>query len=173
MTTDLTVLYWILVAVMVVGIVGAVVPAIPGISLIAGAIFIWGLATSFNSVAIPLTVAIVLLLLSVGIDFLATVWGAKQAGASKWGQIGAIIGLFVGLFGLLPALPFGGPLLGMVLGPLLGALIGELLYHKDWQRAGKAAIGIVVGSIVGNLIQGVFAIATVIVFLWTTLPLIR
>ena len=163
-------LYWLLVTVMIVGIVGAVVPAIPGISLIAVAIFVWGLVNGFPSVGIALTVAVVMLLAGVGIDLLATYWGAKQAGASKWGQIGAIVGLVVGVLGLLPALPFGGPLVGILLGPLLGAVVGEYLYRRDLQLAAKAAIGIVVGSLIGNLIQGVLAIATVGVFLWTTWP---
>jgi hypothetical protein len=165
------VLYWLLVALMVVGIIGAVVPGIPGTSLILVAIIIWGVAQgSFSSITIPLIVTIAVLLLSVGIDFLASYWGAKQAGASKWGQIGAIIGLLVGILGLLPALPFGGPLLGILIGPLLGAVVAEYLYRRDLKLALKAGVGIVVGSLVGNLIQGVLAIAAVGVFLFATLP---
>lgn len=168
--TDPIWLYWTIVAVMVVGIVGAVVPTLPGISLIVGAIVVWGFVKGFSTVGIALAVSIVLLLASLTIDFLATYMGAKQAGASKWGQIGALIGLVVGLFGLLPALPVGGPLFGIILGPLLGAVIGEFLYRKDLAAAIKAAVGILVGTIVGNLIQGIFAIASVLVFLWTTWP---
>ena len=165
------ILYWLLVAVMAIGIIGAVVPGIPGTSLILVAIIIWGVVQgSFSSVTVPLIVAIAVLLLSVGIDFLATYWGAKRAGASKWGQIGAIIGLLVGIFGLLPALPLGGPLLGILIGPLLGAIVAEYLYRRDLKLALKAGVGIVVGSLVGNLIQGVLAIAAVGVFLFATLP---
>jgi len=101
-------------------------------------------------------------------DLLATYWGAKRAGASKWGQIGAIVGLVVGILGLLPALPVGGPLLGILIGPLLGAIIGEYLFQRDLKLALKAGIGIVVGSVIGNLIQGVLAIAVVGVFLYST-----
>lgn len=164
-------LYWLLVALMVVGIIGAVVPGIPGTSLILVAIVIWGAVQgSFSSVSVPLLVAIAVLVCGIGIDFLASYWGAKQAGASKWGQIGAIVGLFFGIFGLLPALPVGGPLLGILLGPLLGAIVGEYLYQRDLNLAFKAGVGIVVGSLVGNLIQGVLAIAVVGVFLFTTWP---
>ncbi|MBW4496387.1 MAG: DUF456 family protein [Oscillatoria princeps RMCB-10] len=166
----MTVLYWVLVAMMLVGVVGAVVPGIPGASLILGAIAIWGVANGFSGLGWPLGTAIAVLLLSVGIDFLATYWGAKQAGASKWGQIGAIVGLVVGFLGLLPALPFGGPLVGLLLGPLLGAIVGEYLYRRDWKVALKAGVGIALGTVVGNLIQGVLAIATVAVFLWATMP---
>ena len=165
------ILYWLLVALMLVGIVGAVVPGIPGTSLILIAIAIWGVIQgSLGSVTIPLAVAIAVLLISIGIDFLATYWGAKRAGASKWGQIGAIVGLVLGILGLLPALQIGGPLLGIIIGPLLGAIVAEYLYQRNLKQAFKAGLGIVVGSLVGNLIQGVLAIAVVGVFLFTTLP---
>ncbi|AFZ00055.1 DUF456 domain-containing protein [Calothrix sp. PCC 6303] len=163
------VVYWILIAVMVIGIVGAVVPALPGTSLILAAIVIWGFVKgSWAAISTPLIVTGIVLLLSIGIDFLAGYIGAKKAGASKWGQIGAFVGLVVGFFGLLPALPFGGPLLGMLLGPLLGAIIAEYLFCRNWQVAIKAGVGIVVGTLVGNLIQGLLAIACVIVFLFST-----
>ncbi len=163
------IIYWLLVALMVVGIIGAVVPAIPGSSLILTAIIIWGIVSgSFAAIKIPLIVTILVLLLSIGVDFLAGYLGAKQAGASKWGQIGAVVGLLLGFFGLLPALPFGGPLLGILLGPLLGAIIGEFIYQRDFQQAVKAGLGIVAGTLIGNLIQGILAIAAVAVFLFTT-----
>jgi uncharacterized protein len=165
------IIYWLLIAVMGVGIIGAVVPAIPGSSLILIAIIIWGVvSSSFAAIKIPLIVTIVVLLLSVGVDFLASYVGARQAGASKWGQIGAIVGLVLGFFGLLPTLPFGGPLLGILFGPLLGAIIGEFLFRRELGLAVKAGIGIVVGSLVGNLIQGFLAIAAVTVFIITTWP---
>ncbi len=165
------IIYWLLLALMVVGIIGAVVPAIPGASLILIAIIIWGFVKgSFAAISVPLIVTAIVLLLSIGVDLLASYLGAKKAGASHWGQIGAIVGLIMGFLGLLPALPFGGPLLGMLLGPLLGAIIGEFLYRRNLQLAVKAGIGIVVGSVVGNLIQGLLAIAAVVVFLITTWP---
>lgn len=163
------IIYWLLIALMLVGIVGAVVPAIPGTTLILIGIIIWGVVSgSFAAIKIPLIVTVIVLLLSIGVDFLAGYLGAKQAGASKWGQIGAFAGLIVGFLGLLPALPFGGPLLGILLGPLLGAIVGEYLYQRQLGLAIKAGIGIVVGTLVGNLIQGLLAISTVAVFLLTT-----
>lgn len=163
-------LYWLLVALMVAGVIGAVLPAIPGSSLIVVAILIWGAVNGFGTVSIALTIAVLVLVLSVGIDLLATYWGAKRAGASRWGQLGAIVGLLIGFLGLLPALPLGGPLLGIVLGALIGAMVGEFLYRRDLKLAAKAALGVVVGSLVGNLIQGILALGVVIIFLITTWP---
>ncbi|BAZ81721.1 MULTISPECIES: DUF456 family protein [Sphaerospermopsis] len=163
------IIYCLLIALMLVGVIGSVVPAIPGSSLILAAIIIWGIVNgSVAVIKIPLIVTGIVLLLSMAVDFLAGYIGAKQAGASKWGQIGAFVGLLLGFFGLLPALPFGGPLLGMLIGPLLGAIIGELLYQKDLGKAVKAGIGITVGTVVGNLLQGVLAVSAVVVFIWTT-----
>ncbi|MEA5516104.1 DUF456 domain-containing protein [Nodularia sp. UHCC 0506] len=165
------IMYWLLILIMIVGIIGSVVPGIPGSGLILTSIIIWGfLGSSFAAIKTPLIVTALVLVLSIGVDFLASYLGAKKAGASKWGQIGAIVGLFLGFFGLLPTLPFGGPLLGILLGPLLGAIIGEFIYRRQLWLAIKAGIGIIVGSLIGNLIQGVLAIAAVVVFVMTTWP---
>ncbi|NES99780.1 MAG: DUF456 family protein [Sphaerospermopsis sp. SIO1G2] len=163
------IIYWLLIAVMLVGVIGSVVPAIPGSSLILCAIILWGIiSSSFTAIKIPLIVTVIVLLLSMAVDFLAGYIGAKKAGASKWGQIGAFVGLLLGFFGLLPTLPFGGPLLGVLLGPLLGAIIAELLYQKDLGKAVKAGIGITVGTLVGNILQGILSVGAVVVFIWTT-----
>ncbi|HAJ58168.1 MAG TPA: DUF456 domain-containing protein [Cyanobacteria bacterium UBA8543] len=174
---SITVLYWILIAVMFVGVVGAVVPGIPGPSLILGAILVWTVVLGFGNVSwAPLIAIFVILILSAGVELLATYWGAKQAGASKWGQIGALVGLGLGFFGLLPALPLGGPLLGILIGPLLGAIIGEFLYRRELplgertQQSVKAGVGVVVGSLIGNLIEGLLALAAVVIFVISTWP---
>lgn len=164
--------YGLIIALMLAGVIGAVVPGVPGTSLILIGIIIWGfIKGTFAAISVPLIVTGVILLLSMAIDFLAAYWGAKKAGASKWGQIGSMIGLAVAFFGLLP--PFllvGGPVIGIFIGPLLGAIIGELIYRRNLIVAVKAGVGIVVGSLIGNIIQGFLALAAVIVFVFTTYP---
>jgi uncharacterized protein len=167
---SITALYWLLLAVMGIGVIGAVVPGLPGTILILAAIVIWGMVNGFTGLGIPIAVTIVVLIANSLIDFLATYLGAKQAGASKWGQIGAVVGLVLGVFGLLPALPLGGPLLGLLLGPLLGAIIGEYIYRRDLKLAVRAGVGIIVGSVIGSLIEGLLALVAVIIFLVTTWP---
>lgn len=174
---DITLLYWVLVAVMVVGALGAVLPGIPGAILILAAVVVWGAVQGFSNVALPLGITVLVLLLNFGVEFLASYWGAKQVGASKWGQVGSIVGLVLGVLGLLPALPVGGPLLGILLGPLVGAVTGEFLYRRELELAPraqlslKAGAGIVVGSLVGKLIQGLLAFVAVAVFVYTTWPM--
>ena len=169
-------LYGLLVLVMVVGVVGAVVPAMPGITLIVGAIAVWGLVAGFVGLKWALGVAIAALILSFAIDYLAGVLGAQRVGASSWGQIGAFVGMFLGLFGLLPLLPTGIPLLGLLVGTVLGAFIGEFLHRRElkllqrMKQSAKVGLAIVVGTIVGNILQGVLALVSLIVFLVTTWP---
>jgi uncharacterized protein YqgC (DUF456 family) len=149
---NITIVYWVLIAVMLVGVIGAVVPAVPGPSLILGAILVWTIVQGFGNVSWPPLIAIfVILILSAAVEFLASYWGAKQAGASKWGQIGALVGLGLGFFGLLPALPFGGPLIGILLGPLIGAFIGEFLYRRELELGSRTKVAFKAGIGVGVL----------------------
>jgi uncharacterized protein len=173
-----TVLYWLLLLVMLLGIAGAVIPAVPGPTLIVGAIALAGLVYGWNNVAIPLVVACIVLALCFAIEYLAGVLGGQKAGASHWGQIGSMVGLGLGFFGMLPALPVGGPLVGIFFGPFIGAVLGELLYllkkRSDESvsdlaiRALRAGIGIVVGSVIGLVMQGLLCLGAVIVFVLTT-----
>ena len=171
---SLFILYWVLVAVMLAGVIGAFVPALPGSSLILAAILIWGFANGFSGLWLALIVTGIVLILSAGIGFVTTYVSVKGVGASKWAQIGAVAGLVLGFFGLLPALPVGGPIFGILAGVVLGAFIGEFLYRKDldvrertW-LAFKVSIAIVIGSVMGNVLEGVLAIAAVLTFLVTT-----
>ncbi len=172
-------IYWLLVIAMLIGVVGAFIPAIPGPSLIVGAVVIAGSMYGWPSVTVPLIVSLIVLALCFAIEYLAGVLGGQKAGASHWGQIGSMIGLGLGFFGLLPALPVGGPLIGIFFGPFIGAVVGELLYlqreKKDLEfvdrlrKSLKAGIGIVVGSVVGLAMQGLLSLSALVVFLFNTI----
>lgn len=170
------VLYWIVIAVMVIGIIGTFVPFLPGTSLILGAILVWGIATQFTGIAWPMILVVAILILSAAVEYFAALWGVQQVGASKWAQYGSIIGLVVGILGLLPALPVGGPLLGILIGPILGAFIGEFLYLRDLEfqprikQSFKASIGVFIGSVVGNVVEVFLSIVAVMIFIFTTWP---
>ncbi len=177
---DFTLLYWCLVAVMLLGALGELIPGLPGASLVLLGIVVWSLATGFAGINGAIIIVFALIVLSSVIEFLAIYWGAKRFGASKWGQIGAYVGLVLGFLGLLPALPIGGPIVGLLFGPFIGAFIGEFLFRRRSeaiadsrvQTALKASIGTVVGTVLGNLIDGMLAILAVVVFVVTTYPLV-
>ena len=175
-TSMLFVLYIALVAVMLVGLVGAFVPALPGIGLIVAAVLVWTVVTGSAVVNWALGIAIAAFIISLFVGYLATYFGAKKVGASRWGQTGAIIGLIVGFLGLLPALPIGGPLVGILFGTMLGAFIGEFSYRRELAIAprlklsSKVSIAVVVSSLVGTLVEGLLALTAITVFLLTTWP---
>ncbi|MGD1896996.1 MAG: DUF456 domain-containing protein [Phormidesmis sp.] len=168
------ILYVVLVLLMLVGLVGAFVPALPGVGLIAVAIAVWTFASPVAVSKTALIAGIIAFVLSTGISYAATYLGAKKVGASNWGQIGSVIGLVVGFLGLLPALPIGGPLLGILVGTMLGAFIGEFLYRKELafserlQLSGKVSLAVVVSSLIGTLLEGLLALIAVVIFLFTT-----
>lgn len=157
-----------------VGVVGSVVPVMPGPLLILGASIASGFLYDWNQVTVTLVVSSVVLVMCFAIEQLSGIWGAQKAGASHWGQIGSIFGLFLGFFGLLPALPIGGPLVGLFLGPFIGAVVGELLYPRQaplvdrLKISVKAGVGIVLGSVIGLVIQGLLSLFAAIVFATTT-----
>ena len=171
---DITILYWIVLALMAIGVIGAMIPGLPGSSIIMVAILIWSIATGFARIGWPMMIIFVVLILSAGVEYLALFFGAKQSGASKWSQYGAIAGMVLGFIGLLPALPIGGPLFGVLFGAILGAFVGEYLYRSNLesgdrlQQALKASAGIVIASLIGNIIEALLAALAVAIFIYST-----
>jgi len=150
---NITTIYWIVLAVMGIGVIGAIIPGLPGSSIILFAILIWSIVTGFAGIGWPMIIIFAVLILSAVVEYLALYFGAKQSGASKWSQYGAIAGMVFGFVGLLPALPIGGPLFGVLFGAVLGAFVGEYLYRSNLdgsdrlQQALKASAGIVIASL--------------------------
>ncbi|MEA5464137.1 DUF456 domain-containing protein [Leptothoe sp. PORK10 BA2] len=179
-TVGLFILYWVLLIVMGAGILGAFIPAFPGIGLIVAAIAVWGLVAGFSkAVVIALGVAIAIFVVTAAIDYLAGYFGAKKVGASNWGQIGALVGMVLGLLGFLPALPIGGPIVGLLFGSMAGAFVGEMLHRRDLalgarcKLGAKVSLAIVVSSLLGKVISGILSIIATVVFLvatWSTVP---
>ena len=139
---DGTLLLWFLSVILVLtGIAGLLLPALPGIVLVFAGLVVGAWAEDFAYVGQgTLVVLLILCLLGYGIDFLAGSLGAGKYGAGKYSVIGAAIGAIGGLF-------FGLP--GIVLGPFIGAFFGELYVRRDFQAAGRAGFGAWVGLIVG------------------------
>ena len=128
---------------MLVGLVGSVLPALPGTPLI------FAVAVGHRFVAGPsgaqwwvLFALGVVALLSLAGDYLASVYGAKTLGATRRGMIGAGVGGLVGLF--------VGPV-GILLGPFVGAFGFEYFGGREWRDSAKAGIGATLGLFVGAL----------------------
>ena len=154
---------WILtVLLMAAGVIGSVVPLIPGAALIlAGAILHQLLLGDERGAGWwVIAVLFVMAIFSYVMDFLAVSLGAKRFGASKWGAWGGLLGAMVGLF-------FGLP--GLILGPVVGVLAGELIVaRKDIGPAAFASWGTIVGTLLGVLGKFLVAVAMVATF-WVAL----
>ena len=156
----MTVVLWILgIALIAVGIVGIVLPALPGHVLIFAGLLLAAWADHFQRVGMGMLVVIGLMgAASYGVDFVATALGARHLGASKRAMVGAGLGTLLGFFLGLP---------GIIVGPFIGAVLGELTVHRDWQRVGKAGVAAWIGFAVGTAVKvaiafvmiGLFALA--------------
>jgi len=128
---------------MVAGLAGLVVPALPGAVLMVASVAVIAWAGNFSLLGWPtIAAAVVLGLLMLIADHAATLLGAKAFGASRWALAGGAIGVVVGLF-------FGLP--GIVLGPAIGAFAAELWQGADLRRAARSGTGVLVGFVAGTI----------------------
>jgi uncharacterized protein YqgC (DUF456 family) len=150
-------LLWVLAAVLVVvGLAGVVLPALPGVPLLFAGLVVAAWAEGFAHVGGgTIAVLAVLALLAYAADLAAGALGAKRFGASRSAVIGAALGTLAGLF-------FGLP--GVVLGPFVGAVVGELLARRDLAQAGRAGFGAGVGLLLGIAAKLALAFAMIGVF---------
>ena len=152
-------LVWIFVIIlMIAGVIGSVVPYVPGAALILAGAVVHQLALGSDGTRGWWIVGFlfVMAIASYVVDIVAGAMGARRYGASKWGAWGGFIGAIVGLF-------FGLP--GLLLGPVIGVLAGELiLARKQIGAAASASWGTVLGSLLGVLGKFLIAMAMVAVF---------
>lgn len=145
-------LWWTLtLLLMLVGLVGTVVPLLPGTTIILAAAVLhhFALGAEHSVGWWTLSALAVLMLISFALDLVSGSVGAKYFGATRWGAVGGILGGIVGLF-------FG--VIGIFAGPLIGVLAGELLGGKGILPAGKSTWGTLLGTaagIIGKLLVGV------------------
>ncbi|MFH1976375.1 MAG: DUF456 domain-containing protein [Pseudomonadota bacterium] len=153
----MTIALWITAVLLIlVGIVGALLPVLPGIPLIFGGILIAAWIGDFQQIsALTVVVMAILAVFGIVIDYVAAAVSAKKAGASKQGVIGAAIGTIAGVFT---------GLWGLLFMPLAGAAIGEFIAHKDLLRAGKIGAATWFGLLVATAVKLAVAFTMVGVF---------
>ena len=116
---DWSILLWILAGLLVVaGLAGTVLPALPGVPLVFLGLFVGAWIGNFEAVGwVTVGILAALALLAWLVDFLAGALGTRYMGAGPRAFWGAALGAIVGVF-------FGIP--GLILGPFIGAMAGEL-----------------------------------------------
>ncbi len=150
-------MYVIAIILIIVGLAGTILPALPGLPLMFCGMLLGAWAGDFKEVGVwTIVLLAVLMLISVGVDFMATLMGAKRVGASKKAMLGAALGTFAGLF-------FGIP--GLLLGPFVGAVIGEMIDGKEWRIATKTGFGTWLGLAIGTALKLALAICMLGIFI--------
>ena len=149
--------------VMCIGLVGSIVPVLPGTPVVLIAAI--GHRLYFGDASISnlfLVVLVILTGLSLLLDFVASVLGAKKFGATWRGMVGAVLGGIVGLFFALP---------GIIIGPFVGAMALEMSGGKEFKIAAKAGAGAVIGLLLGVI--GKFSICVMMIALFATNTIYR
>lgn len=148
---------YVLAALLIVGgLAGAVLPALPGIPMLFGGIWLVAAVDNYQHLGLWWLLIIgVLGGVGVTVDFVASMLGAKRVGASKLALWGAALGTLVGMF-------FGIP--GLLFGPFLGALAGELASGTSVLRSTHVGVGTWLGLLFGTLVKLVISFVMVGLF---------
>lgn len=151
------ILWWLVaLALVLVGLAGAVIPALPGLPFVFGGLLVGAWIDHFTRVGtFTLVVLGVLTAIGLALDFVAGSLGAKKVGASPQAVAGATLGAFVGMF-------FGLP--GLILGPFAGAVVGELQAQRSLGQAAASGIGTWVGLFLGIIAKLVVGIVMIAIF---------
>ena len=145
------------VVLVLVGLAGVVLPALPGTILIFGGLLLAAWADDFVRVGAGTIVGLgILTVASYFVDVATMAVGMKRLGTTRRAMAGAAIGTVAGLF-------FGLP--GLIMGPFVGAVLGELTAHRDVGRAGRAGIAAWIGFLIGTVVKVGLAFAMVGIFL--------
>jgi uncharacterized protein len=139
-----------------VGLVGAVVPVLPGIPLIFGGIWLIAGVDGYRHLGLWWLIGIAAVgTVGVVLDLLAGALGVKRVGASPQAVSGALLGTLVGLF-------FGLP--GLLFGPFFGALLGELAAGNSVLRSTQVGVSAWIGLIFGTIVKLVSSLMMVALF---------
>jgi uncharacterized protein YqgC (DUF456 family) len=135
---------WVVAVILIVaGVAGTVLPALPGAILVFAGVALAAWIDDFARISgWTLGVLGVLTLIAWLTDYVAAAAGAKKVGASAQAIIGAAIGTVVGVFT---------GLWGLVFMPLVGAAAGELIARRDLVRAGKVGVATWLGMVIGTI----------------------
>jgi len=145
------------VALILIGLAGTVLPALPGTALVLAGIVLGAWVDDFTRVGMgTLAVITTLAVLAWVLDYAAGLMGAKRAGASRQALVGAALGTVAGLF-------LG--LVGVLFMPLVGAAVGEYLARKDQRRALHVGFSTWLGIMIGLIAKVVLAFTMIGIFI--------
>lgn len=152
------IVWWVLsTALIVLGLLGIVLPALPGTVLVLAGIVLGAWIDGFTRVStLAVSTVAVLAIIAWALDYVAALLGAKRAGASRQALIGAALGTVVGLF-------MG--LVGVLFMPLVGAAIGEWMARRDELRAMRVGVATWLGLMIGMIAKVAIAFVMVGIYI--------
>lgn len=155
---------------MIIGMIGILVPILPGILLIWLAVLAYAIVEGFQAIdAFTFTFITLIALITGTADLWLSLLGSKKGGASWQAMLAGLFGGIIGFFLLGSLLPVIGNLVGGILGYSLGVLVGQYLKLREWKIALKAAIGGLVGWGIATLVQITGGIFIMFIFIWQVL----
>ncbi|SHE52656.1 DUF456 domain-containing protein [Alkalibacter saccharofermentans] len=129
-----------------IGVLGTLLPVIPGPALVFFGMVLYGILTEFASLDLDFYVLqLIALIIASLIDNVSSAAGAKISGGSKQAVMGALAGTFIGLATLGP--------IGIAVGPFVGAVLVEILRGKRPFDAVKIGIGTLIGLLGGVVLK--------------------
>jgi uncharacterized protein YqgC (DUF456 family) len=131
---------------MLLGILGSILPVIPGTPISWAGLIVLFLAPSLEFDWTFITITGIVAIFIYVMDYIIPAMGTKKFGGSRAGAWGTTIGLIVGIIAPIP--------LGILIGPFLGALIGELIFNEtEGPKAFKAALGSFIGFLASTFMK--------------------
>lgn len=158
--------FWLTLGVMVLGLIGVLIPVLPGIELIWLAALIYAIAERFATIDL---LTFIVLTIMAGLGITANIWGSQlggKMGGASWqallagtglGALGFLIGLIAGSIGAIPA--------GLI-GALAGTLAVEYYRRKDWKGSVRASAGWLAGCLLSGVVQFILGLAMILLFVW-------
>lgn len=145
--------------IMTVGLLGIVIPNLPGMVLIWTGVFIYGSLTKFEILDKNYLLFVTSLsLFAILIEYVETIWGKKRVHHGIRGIIGAILGGIIG--------GTSGSITLLIIGTLAGAAFGVILSGRDpvfTVETRDYRIILYVGSTIINIAVGVTIIESFII----------
>lgn len=163
---NLQLLYPLSYILILLGLIGAIVPILPGSLLIWLGAFVWANANGFKDLGWgTLAVLGVLVVITWGSDLLLSLYITRKTGASNKAVLGAIIGGIAGGVLLTGLFPVVGTILGGIAGAVIGILGMEYLTRRNLRVALKAASGYIVGFLAAAAVQLILCLLMIAIFL--------
>ena len=141
---------------MIIGIIGSIVPVLPGPLSSWFGLFIF---SNVTDVVVSGKLILICLIIAIGIfilDYIIPIYTSKKFGASRYGVIGASIGIILGLF----FAPFG-----IFIGAIIGSVTGEMILNKNFKKSLKSAFGVFLGFIISGFTKSMITVIYLVLYI--------